>query len=78
MAEFQTSQYFVVTMLMRMESQISKLELVESETDDEEPVEGRIKSQGQVSRQAFTIDSVLISNLLYSSSRRGFCVFADI
>ena len=39
MAEFQTSQDSVVVMLMRMESQISKLELVDSEKDDEEHVE---------------------------------------
>ena len=39
MAEFQNSEDFVVAMLMRMESQISKLELVDSETGGEEHVE---------------------------------------
>ena len=39
MAEFQTSQDFVVAMLTRMESQIAKLEFVDSEVDDEEQAE---------------------------------------
>ena len=39
MAEFQISQDFVVTVLTCMESQISKLELVDSEIDDEESME---------------------------------------
>ena len=39
MAEFQTLQDSVVLLLMCMESQISGLERVESETKDEEQVE---------------------------------------
>ena len=39
MAEFQALHDSVVAMLTRMETQISKLELVDSETDDEEPME---------------------------------------
>ena len=39
MAEFQTLQDSVVLLLMCMESQISRLERVESETKDEEQVE---------------------------------------
>ena len=46
MAEFQTSQDSVVAMLMCMESQISKMELVDSEMDDEEQVEERDQELG--------------------------------
>ena len=46
MAEFQTSQDSVVAMLMRMESQISKLELMDSETDDEEQAEEKYEELG--------------------------------
>ena len=41
MVEFQMLQDFVVALLMCLESQILRLERVESDTDDEEQVEGK-------------------------------------
>ena len=46
MVEFQTLQDSVVAMLACMESQISKLELVDSETDDEEHMEEKDQELG--------------------------------
>ena len=46
MAEFQTSQDSMVVMLMCMESQISKWELMDSETDDEEQAEEKDQEPG--------------------------------
>ena len=46
MAEFQASQDSVVAMLMCMEPPIAKLELVDSETDDEEQAEEKDQEPG--------------------------------
>ena len=46
MAEFQTSKDSMVLILTHMESQISKLELVDLETDDEEQVEEKDQELG--------------------------------
>ena len=67
MAEFQTSQDSVVAMLTRMESQISKLEFVESEAgDDEEQVEGK-DQELETSQSANPSPSTVFSLAIYST-----------
>ena len=66
MAEFQILQDSVVQMLMRMESQIAKLQWVDVEADDEEQVEEKDQEPG-TSQSAGPPPSTVFPSATYSA-----------